>query len=255
MRESIQSVLKQTYSNWELIIINDGSLDDTEEEVLKFKDDRIKYVRQENAGVSAARNKGLSLMQGDYFCFLDADDIFPEKSLASRLEVFHHDSSLSFVDGRVFVMNVDLKNVKRDYLPVFRGNPFPKLVRISGECFLGNTWMIKRQEGYLYQFRKGLTHGEDRLFFLDIADQGNYSFTEEVILLYRTGHASAMKNLKGLEKGYINLYNIIKNEFASVNPQDLLYLKYKITRIMVLSYLKNRDYIPAVKAFLHLSSL
>ncbi|GAA4303674.1 glycosyltransferase family 2 protein [Nibribacter koreensis] len=252
VREAIQSVINQTYSNWELIVINDGSLDLTEKVVLNFKDSRIKYLYQDNAGVSSARNKGLSLMQGYFFCFLDADDILPEKSLASRLNVFAHDASLSFVDGRVLVMDVELKNVKRDYLPIFKGNPFSKLVGISGDCFLGNTWMIKRQLNYVYQFRKGLTHGEDRLFFIEIADQGNYSFTDDVILLYRTGHVSAMKNLKGLESGYMNLYRIIKHEFPSVNLLDLLYLKYKITRIMVLSYLSNRDYIPAIKAFMRL---
>jgi len=74
---SVKSVLDQTRDNWELIIIDDGSEDSTQE-VLKdyLKDDRIKYYYQENQGVSVARNCGAKLATGDYLIFLDSDDIF-----------------------------------------------------------------------------------------------------------------------------------------------------------------------------------
>ena len=74
---SIKSVLAQTRVNWELIIIDDGSEDSTQE-VLKdyLIDDRIKYYYQENQGVSVARNSGAKLAAGDYLIFLDSDDIF-----------------------------------------------------------------------------------------------------------------------------------------------------------------------------------
>lgn len=74
---SIKSVLDQTRDNWELIIIDDGSEDSTQE-VLKdyLNDDRIKYYFQENQGVSVARNSGAKLATGDYLIFLDSDDIF-----------------------------------------------------------------------------------------------------------------------------------------------------------------------------------
>jgi len=74
---SIKSVLDQTRDNWELIIIDDGSEDSTQE-VLKdyLNDDRIKYYYQENQGVSVARNSGAMLATGDYIIFLDSDDIF-----------------------------------------------------------------------------------------------------------------------------------------------------------------------------------
>jgi glycosyltransferase involved in cell wall biosynthesis len=74
--KSIQSVLDQTEENWELIIVNDGSTDDTENVVQPYlKDDRVRYVYQENKGVSSARNFGASLANSDYLIFLDSDDI------------------------------------------------------------------------------------------------------------------------------------------------------------------------------------
>ncbi len=75
--DSILSILNQTCSNWELIIVDDGSTDDTFSEIKEFiEDDRIKYFFQNNQGVSAARNFGVEMATGDYLIFLDSDDIF-----------------------------------------------------------------------------------------------------------------------------------------------------------------------------------
>lgn len=73
---SIQSVIDQTEENWELIIVDDGSIDNTENFIQPYlEDDRVKYVYQDNKGVSSARNLGASLANGDYLIFLDSDDI------------------------------------------------------------------------------------------------------------------------------------------------------------------------------------
>jgi glycosyltransferase involved in cell wall biosynthesis len=71
--EAIRSVLDQTFTDFELIIINDGSPDHTEEEILKFKDGRIRYFSQENQGLSATLNRGIELARGEYFNFLPSD--------------------------------------------------------------------------------------------------------------------------------------------------------------------------------------
>jgi glycosyltransferase involved in cell wall biosynthesis len=78
---AIQSVLEQTYTDFELIIIDDGSTDGTKEAVSGFKDERIRYVYQENAELSAARNRGVNEARGTYICFLDDDDIYLENHL------------------------------------------------------------------------------------------------------------------------------------------------------------------------------
>jgi glycosyltransferase involved in cell wall biosynthesis len=74
IRRSVQSVLQQSYTNFELIIVDDGSSDDGADIVLEFTDQRLRLVRQDNMGVSAARNKGISEGKGEYIAFLDADD-------------------------------------------------------------------------------------------------------------------------------------------------------------------------------------
>jgi glycosyltransferase involved in cell wall biosynthesis len=71
---AMESVINQTFDDWELIIVDDGSSDDTKQVVESIHDDRISYVFQENKGVCAARNNGASIAKGDYLCFLDSDD-------------------------------------------------------------------------------------------------------------------------------------------------------------------------------------
>jgi glycosyltransferase involved in cell wall biosynthesis len=75
---AIESVLNQTYKDWELIIVDDGSTDNTKDVISKFieKDNRIKYLHQKNKERSAARNKGIEEAKGHWICFLDSDDIY-----------------------------------------------------------------------------------------------------------------------------------------------------------------------------------
>lgn len=83
---TISSVINQTYKNWELLIVDDGSTDNTKEVVQEYSlsDDRVIYIYQENKKVSAARNNGLRIAQGDYLCFLDSDDEY----MPHHLQVF-----------------------------------------------------------------------------------------------------------------------------------------------------------------------
>lgn len=82
---TIESVLYQTFNDWELIIVDDGSTDNTKELIEKYTDSRIRYIWQENQERSAARNNGISISKGQYICFLDSDDYF----LKNRLELLH----------------------------------------------------------------------------------------------------------------------------------------------------------------------
>jgi glycosyltransferase involved in cell wall biosynthesis len=88
---AIQSVLAQTCQDWELIVVDDGSTDGTEQVVRSFSDARIRYIRHEqNRRVSAARNMGIRCAQGEYVAFLDDDDEWMPEKLAKELEVFRN---------------------------------------------------------------------------------------------------------------------------------------------------------------------
>ena len=83
LEEAIESVISQTYKNIEIIIIDDGSNDGSEKICDDYSrlDSRIKVIHQENKGLSAARNKGLEIMTGDYVAYLDPDDVYHPKMI------------------------------------------------------------------------------------------------------------------------------------------------------------------------------
>ena len=85
--ESIQSVLNQTYSDWELLIVDDCSNDNTDDIVLSFKDQRIKYLKNEkNCGAALARNRAIKEAKGEWIAFLDSDDLWVSEKLEKQIE-------------------------------------------------------------------------------------------------------------------------------------------------------------------------
>ena len=88
--EAIESVISQSCTNWELIIVDDGSTDQTSEIIDEYaaKDSRIRAFHRENSGVSAARNFALEIVCGDYITFIDSDDVYNSERLARMLAVF-----------------------------------------------------------------------------------------------------------------------------------------------------------------------
>jgi glycosyltransferase involved in cell wall biosynthesis len=98
IKEAIDSVLAQTYPNYEIIVVDDGSTDNTRS-IIQSYGNKINYISQENQGVAAARNRGLKLAQGEYIAFLDQDDFFLPDKLATQLLLLESKSSLSLVNS------------------------------------------------------------------------------------------------------------------------------------------------------------
>lgn len=95
IERTIQSVLKQTYVNFELIIVDDGSTDDTETVIASFKDDRVKYWRKKNGERAAARNFGVQKACGVYITFLDSDDLFMPDHLAEAIRYINSNPDIN----------------------------------------------------------------------------------------------------------------------------------------------------------------
>ncbi len=200
--DAIQSVLNQSYQNWELLVIENDSQDRTSELARSFKDARIRIFQTSSAGLSNARNIGLDNAAGSLICFLDADDQFPINSIASRVQLLNDRPDVMFVDGQVDVRNYDLKRLTQTWKPSFRGNPYFEMGLLNPRCFSGITWMIRKNALHGEKFDNSWTHLEDRLFFLSIAPNGNYDFVEEKVYTIRRRPGSLMANLKALEKAY-----------------------------------------------------
>jgi glycosyltransferase involved in cell wall biosynthesis len=169
--KAIQSVVDQTFSDWELIIVDDGSTDDTKTVVENFQEERIRYIYQENQERSAARNNGIKQAKGSYICFLDSDDYFLEK----KLEQFHEviagqETNKLFYDalafetaGKLGTFHLPLKEKEETLHEFLLMNPLGALQLCIPVSAL-------QQE----QFNPSLRIGEDVELWLRLAN--NYEF-------------------------------------------------------------------------------
>ena len=120
IRTTLKSVLAQTFSDYETIIVNDGSTDRSAEEVTKVQDPRIRLIHQENAGVSAARNRGIEDARGEYIAFLDADDRWKPEYLQTQYEL-----TQLYPECSVFACNYEFVDAQGQVKPtIIRKLPF-----------------------------------------------------------------------------------------------------------------------------------
>jgi glycosyltransferase involved in cell wall biosynthesis len=103
--EAIHSVLAQTFQDFELVVVDDGSTDNTKQVVSNFADERIKYIYQQNQGVSAARNTGISACCGDYVALLDADDVWVPQKLELQVKILDSRPDIAAVCSDVYVVD------------------------------------------------------------------------------------------------------------------------------------------------------
>ena len=168
--KAIESVIKQTFENWELVIIDDGSTDNTQAIVESYNDLRIKYLKQENKERSASRNNGIRHSSGTNICFLDSDDYF----LPERLQTFYNELSLRNFPKAVFYTSIcfDKDGVieKREENPNIFGNMLEYVVY----NVIGNPQVcIHKSILDTFTFDESLNISEDMELWVRIIAAGN----------------------------------------------------------------------------------
>lgn len=251
LNDAIQSVVAQSVDAWELIVVDNASTDRSLHIAHQHAaaDARITVLKQAQPGVSAARNVGLDHASGEFIAFLDADDRLPEHSLRDRLGVFASRSDVMFVDGCVRTFNADFRELLREWRPSFEGEPLNELIALSGSCFRGITWMIRRSHLGSTRFREGMHHSEDLAFYIDLALPGGcYASVNTPTYDIRRRPHSAMSNLDGLAAGYAQLDGII----GDVHPAGQAAYRKNVRSILVKSFVKSGRLMGAAKWWLKL---
>lgn len=205
--EALQSVLEQTYVNWECIVVNDGSPDNTEEVAKKWleKDNRFKYIYQENTGVSGARNIGITNAAGEFILPLDADDKISTEYVSIAVDSFNQDVSLKVVycKAEKFGDEVGLWN-----LPLYS----LKALAIDNMIFCSaiyrkSDW--ERVGGYDEKMIHGL---EDWEFWIAILKKGGeVKCLDEVGFFYRIKNVSRNNQFNSNDEKYLLEYMSVKH--------------------------------------------
>lgn len=193
IKETIKSVLNQTFQDFEIVIVNDGSKDDSVKVVESIQDDRIKLLHQKNSGVSVARNKGIKEAKADYVAFLDADDLWLPKFLQTIYELIQNfpDAGLYATaykkrkeNGEEFGINIQALPSKEyeDYLP----NYFESIVKGDNLVWSSATCIPKKVfiENDIW-FPVGEKYGEDQYVWARVAMKFAIAYSTKICSLYK----------------------------------------------------------------------
>lgn len=236
LAECINSVLSQTFTNYELLLIDDGSTDRSSVicDSFQIQDSRISVFHVENKGVSAARNLGLKISTGEFIFFLDSDDIIPSSALEKLYQAIK-ETKLSYVKGE----HQYLKNgaiISSAYAEDKK--KYNKIV-VDNSTFLSDilrrefySWNILYRKTFLVQngilFPVGISICEDTLFLvkmLSIKSYGCYLSENTYILRYRPNSASSSLDFAKIEsflKVLIELQNILKGKVDEILRGEIL---------------------------------
>ncbi|MBV9404763.1 MAG: glycosyltransferase [Acidobacteriaceae bacterium] len=191
--QAIQSALAQTYSNLEILVVDDGSGDDTKRLIAKFQPS-VSYVRQENQGKSAAVNLGIASARGDIILVLDDDDILPAHAIAKHAEALAGSPNANFSYGRFLRFKGPKLPMASDVLEeefVPTRDPRRLVVKLMENCFLTNpTWAVRRaaqMKAGLYDRR--LAYSQDYDMVLRYAKENEGIFVDAHVL-YQRKHVS-----------------------------------------------------------------
>lgn len=181
--ETLQSVLAQTFTDFEIIIVNDGSTDNGFEIVSKFTDNRIKLFQQENKGAAAARNLGIEKATGELIAFLDADDYWFPNHLEELFKLYTDFPNCGMYGSRYFMKISNEKTIKTTYLPSisndFRGI-LPDFFKASKAYRVGLTSAIAIPKMILknnFLFNLEISSGQDLELYTKIAIDKSVAIT------------------------------------------------------------------------------
>ncbi|NEQ54987.1 MAG: glycosyltransferase, partial [Leptolyngbya sp. SIO3F4] len=212
---SIDSVLSQTFSDFELIVIDDGSTDKTLELVKSIKDPRLKLFSFENAGAATARNRGIANAKSDFIAFLDADDVWLPEKLVDQLAAFEHDPSA----GLVYSWS-DYINANGDFLCVGKrvitsGNTEDTYAKLLVSNFLenGSTPLVRMDVlKDIGGFDESLKSSQDLDLYLKIATKYRFVTVPKVQVKYRVTPGSITSKTAENEKRQLEFINKVFSE-------------------------------------------
>lgn len=227
LRASIESILNQTFTDFEFIIVNDGSTNNAEEVILSYKDNRIKYVKQENQGIVGALNNAWSKASGKYIARMDSDDIAYPERFAKQVNFLEENPEYSLVGSWAKI--IPSKNIIKLPQDI-------KIMDLLADCmFIHPSIMFNKAdfEKFNLQYETGFEYAEDYCLYANAVKHLKMTNLQEVLLDYRVyPENSSSKNRDVRIRSSFKVQDLILENLS--NDKNLQ------EKILDLAYLKKR---------------
>ena len=245
--ETVESVLNQTFTDLEILVIDDGSKDSTGDRLCSLDDPRLKLISYENGGVALARNRGIANARGEYISFLDHDDLWTPDKLEDQLAALQKNPDAGVAYSWTIGMFSDENPVRYKKLDkvFFEGDIYDKIL-ISNFVGSGSNILVRKEAvESVGGFDATPVSNEDWDFYIRLAAKWHFVLVPKYQILYRQLNSSMSSNILRLEEGGLVL---VKKAYRDA-PKELQHLKKRFlynqyiyyTNLYIENYLNSNE--------------
>ncbi len=219
--QAIDSVLAQTFKDYEIIVIDDGSTDNTQEIRKKF-DGRINTICQANQGIAQTRNQGIRQAQGSYIAFLDSDDFWTPEKLQEQVKVLDQNPRVGIVYGRMPIINEKGETIGMKPAGV-SGKNLKELLELWGDIPTSTVLARKACFDQAGLFDTQLESMEDIDMWIRIAEHYDlYEIEHKVLAYYRRHGQQITQNMVKVYEGLVKIFTKIQANYPQAPPKLML---------------------------------
>lgn len=259
VQQAIESVLNQTYKNFELILVDDISTDSTMECLKKYKDERIRILHNDkNAGIAYSRNRGMDAATGEYIALMDDDDISMPERLEKQVMFLEEHPEIDFVGGKYQLIDKN-GNILYEEKKAYKNPLYIKALFLFQNIYSNGEMMFRKDTIDRNQIRYAENqYGmEDFKFWIECSKIGKFSTIDEVFLQHRVHEQSEtvrnkMNMLRERERHRMELqrYSMILSGF-SISEEELVIINQYTNNAICRSKSEFRKYFKALKSIIN----
>jgi len=227
IRETLESALYQTYNDIEIIVVDDGSTDDSKAIIKSFSDPCIKYFYKENEGVSVARNHGIRFSKGKYIAFLDSDDLWLPEKIELQLKEIERQKDIYFVCSGFYL--IDSRGQVLDKIKVKNSTNILKDLLLDGNIIGPPSSVLVKREVFksIGDFDPFLSTSADWDLWIRIAQRYPLAYIDKPLIKYRIHEAGMHHNIRVFEndvsKTLYKFFNSLSlnDEFGTIRKRAM----------------------------------